>query len=168
MKCPQCGSPHVKQIDGGINERLNVKVCQCQKCEHQFNLTALEEALENLLPSKGFEESIINFDHYQEFTDEVADYPTEKGKVPMYPALGLAGEAGEVCDNIKKIHRDDGGTLTEARRQKLRGELGDTLWYLARIAIHAGFSLSDIASYNINKLRDRKARGKIHGDGDER
>ena len=165
MKCPQCGSPHVKQIDGGINERLNVKVCQCQKCEYHFNYSPLEEALEALLPIEG---SITNFDHYQEFTDEVADYPTEKGKVPMYPALGLAGEAGEVCDNIKKIHRDDGGTLTEARRQKLRGELGDTLWYLARIAIHAGFSLSDIASYNINRLRDRNARGKIHGDGDER
>ncbi len=48
-----------------------------------------------------------------------------------YIMLGLVGEAGEVCDVLKKSIRDDGGELTPARRDHLIEELGDVCWYLA-------------------------------------
>lgn len=85
-----------------------------------------------------------------------------------YSGLGLAGEAGEFCDQVKRIARDDQSTLTDERAAKLKLELGDVLWYAADAADKLGVSLDDIAGGVLQKLRDRQQRGKIHGDGDKR
>ena len=45
----------------------------------------------------------MNFQEYQARATESADYPEMKEGGLVYPALGLAGEAGEVADKIKKI-----------------------------------------------------------------
>lgn len=66
-------------------------------------------------------------------------------------ALGLAGEAGEVCDLLKKTHGH--GKPYEA--DKLKKELGDVLWYLANLATAHGFSLGDVALTNVRKLQTR-------------
>jgi NTP pyrophosphatase (non-canonical NTP hydrolase) len=79
-----------------------------------------------------------------------------------YAALGLAGEAGEVAERIKKHYRD-GASLNG-----LVKELGDVLWYLAAIASHANLTLEAVARVNIEKLASRQARGVIHGGGDNR
>jgi NTP pyrophosphatase (non-canonical NTP hydrolase) len=86
----------------------------------------------------------------------------------VYPAIGLAGEAGEVAEQVKRILRDDGGVLTEARRSKIRGELGDVLWYLAALAADCGFTLSEVANGNLEKIASCAARGVVHGEGDNR
>jgi len=86
----------------------------------------------------------------------------------MYYATGLVGEAGEVCGAIKKMFRDDLGTLTQARRDQLRSELGDVLWYLAAIATECELDLSNIACDNMQKLARRADAGTIRGDGDDR
>jgi hypothetical protein len=67
---------------------------------------------------------------YTAQTHLTAKYPgsgTEDGLT--YVSLGLIGETGEVAEHFKKALRDDGGVLTEERRMKLVGELGDVLWY---------------------------------------
>ena len=76
--------------------------------------------------------------------------------------------ADEVSGKIKKIFRDKEGIISESDREALEGELGDVLWYLAQISTELGLSLDEIAEHNIAKLLDRQARGKIHGDGDNR
>ena len=76
----------------------------------------------------------------------------------------MAGEAGEVANQVKKIIRDDGGELTTARTAKIIDELGDVLWYLAAVASDIGISLNDIAYANLYKLRQRKLADQIHGD----
>ena len=93
----------------------------------------------------------------------------EKYKI-IYPALGLGNEAGEVLGKIKKYLRgDDGdGVLTEERKDGLKGELGDVLWYLSVLANDLGLSLDDIAQHNLDKLQSRKDRGALQGDGDKR
>lgn len=87
--------------------------------------------------------------------------------IPVYPALGLSSEAGEVANKVKKIIRD-GNEQTPEKRQQLLDELGDVLWYLANLAGDLGFTLEQVANRNIEKLADRTERGTIHGSGDDR
>ena len=47
----------------------------------------------------------MNFDDYQKKSRETAIYP-DKDNNYIYPTLGLAGEAGEFANKIKKISRD--------------------------------------------------------------
>lgn len=101
----------------------------------------------------------MDFDQYQDKTGETAVYPEDSAV--NYLALGLNGEAGEVAEKIKKSIRDD-------KELELEKELGDVLWYLARLADELGYDLSEVAETNLDKLLDRQERGKIHGDGDNR
>ena len=82
--------------------------------------------------------------------------------------LGLAGEAGEAADKVKKILRDKGGYASEEDRTELVKELGDVLWYIANVARYLDVDLSDIAKGNIDKLESRRKRNKLHGEGDNR
>ncbi len=111
----------------------------------------------------------LTFEKYQKLAGRTAQYPgREEARVAPYPALGLAGEAGEVCEQVKKMIRDDGGRLTDTRRQALRKELGDVLWYVAAVCAELNLEMSDVAAANIEKLADRAERGVIGGDGDDR
>lgn len=85
-----------------------------------------------------------------------------------YYALGVAGEAGEVAEKVKKFLRDDNGELTEERRAAIKKELGDVMWYVAVLADKLGYSLEEVAQANIDKLSKRYDEGKLTGDGDDR
>lgn len=108
---------------------------------------------------------------YQDWTRRTATYP-EAGKGSLecviYTALGLAGEAGEYTNKIKKILRDTGGKMNGNVKYDLAKELGDVLWYVARCANELGYSLHDIANWNVKKLEDRMSRDAIKGSGDNR
>jgi len=86
-----------------------------------------------------------------------------------YYGLGLAGEAGEAVDFIKKIYRPGPSpyglpVLSDAEKHKLVLELGDTLWYLTRIASLLGVTIGEIAQANIEKLTERRAqKGAVTG-----
>ena len=108
-----------------------------------------------------------HFDLYQDAAESTAIYP-DKGDNIYYPALGLAGEAGEVCEKIKKIMRDQKGFITQENEDELVRELGDVLWYVANLANEINRNLSEIAEVNLQKLEDRKNRGKLQGSGDNR
>jgi len=109
----------------------------------------------------------MTFDEYQHESRKTAIYPAiEKGFV--YPVLGLASEAGELSNKVKKIFRDDGGIISETKRQDIEKELGDVLWYAAQIATEFEFSLDEIAQANLDKLFSRMERNTLHGDGDNR
>ena len=86
----------------------------------------------------------------------------------VYPTLGLVNEAGEFAGKIKKIFRDKGGTISEADREALKGELGDVLWYLTQICTNLGLTLEEVGEANLDKLFSRLERGKISGEGDHR
>ena len=103
---------------------------------------------------------------YQRVSRRTAGYPREAWLA--YPALGLAGEAGEVAEHAKKAIRDDGATVTDERREAIAKELGDVLWYVAQLATELDLDLEEIATGNLEKLRSRQRRGVLHGSGDER
>lgn len=76
----------------------------------------------------------------------------------LYPVLGLAGEAGEVANKVKKVIRDDDGYVSIEARDAILDELGDVLWYAARVAVELGSSLTEVAQMNVTKLRIRRAQ----------
>ena len=109
----------------------------------------------------------MTFDEYQKESQKTARYPVV-GAPFIYPTLGLVGEAGEVAEKIKKIMRDNGGVVDDARKTEVMKEMGDVLWYLAQLAVTLDMSLEDIAINNLEKLKLRLKRDVIHGDGDNR
>jgi NTP pyrophosphatase (non-canonical NTP hydrolase) len=107
----------------------------------------------------------MTLNEYQKKAAKAAFY--EKDDV-IYLALGITGEAGEVADHIKKMLRDDNGKLTKKRKEALVKELGDVLWYVAKMAGRLDVDLNDVAKINLKKIADRVERGKQHGSGDNR
>ncbi len=87
--------------------------------------------------------------------------------IGMYNALALNGEAGELAEKIKKAARD-GVADAEAHGEAVAKEIGDCLWYISQLARDFGYTLEEIAALNLKKLRDREARGKLGGSGDDR
>ena len=108
----------------------------------------------------------MELSEYQQLSRRTAAYP--RAAWLAYPALGLAGEAGEVAEHAKKAIRDDGGTVGDERRAAMAKELGDVLWYVAQIATELGLDLEDVARANLEKLSSRQRRGVLSGSGDER
>lgn len=109
----------------------------------------------------------MTFEEYQKESGTTALYP-DRGKNFVYPTLGLAGEAGEVAEKVKKIIRDEGGKISKEKQEEIKKELGDVLWYVAQLATELNLSLDDVAKTNIEKLFSRKARGVLSGSGDNR
>ncbi len=112
----------------------------------------------------------MNLNDYQKEAISFAIYPKSKEwDLPLYPALGLAGEAGEVAEKIKKLMRDtDAKILTEDQKREIAKELGDVLWYVANLAADIDYDLEEIAGMNIEKLQSRKERNALKGSGDNR
>jgi len=110
----------------------------------------------------------MDLSEYQKKALKTARYP-KKYKV-IYAAMGLGNEAGEVMGKIKKWLRGDDGDegMSIERKKALKDELGDVLWYLAILANDLDLDLDDIAKTNIGKLKSRKERGVLKGDGDKR
>lgn len=80
--------------------------------------------------------------------------------------LGLAGEAGECADLVKKHCYQDARPIHDA----LIDELGDVLWYVAETAGALGVSLEEVAVWNVEKLKKRYPEGfeaerSLHREG---
>jgi NTP pyrophosphatase (non-canonical NTP hydrolase) len=99
---------------------------------------------------------IIFLDQYQEAALRTAGSArNDKIEALNVTGLGVAGEAGEVADMVKK-HLFHKHPLDELKFEK---ELGDVLWYEALGAHAIKRKLSDVATTNIKKLIDRYPDG---------
>lgn len=75
--------------------------------------------------------------------------------------LGIAGEAGEFADMMKKHHFHG----VDADRDKVLKELGDVLYYVTIAGYEHGFDLEQIAVANNRKLAARYPEGFVRGGG---
>ena len=96
-------------------------------------------------------------DTYQQLAMRTAPTTIDDKQIAVF-GLGVAGEAGEVAEVIKK-HVGHGHELD---RDKLTKELGDVLWYVAGLAHLFDIPLSTVAQVNIAKLRKRYPEGFSH------
>ena len=114
----------------------------------------------------------MTFEEYQSLSRRTAKYTESEAAnfngLPIYPVLGLLGEAGEVAEKMKKIIRDNNGVIDDERRDLLVKELGDVLWYLSQVCTDLNLSFDEVAKTNLHKLFSRLERGVISGDGDNR
>ena len=119
----------------------------------------------------------MSANEYQKLAHSFACY----NENPTYAYAGLAEEAGEVLGKFAKFIRKHEGldphkatgweTMKEdvaKYRADITKELGDVLWMVAEIATENDLDLGGIMDQNITKLSDRKARGVIIGEGDNR
>lgn len=85
---------------------------------------------------------------------------------PMYPQVSLVIEAAEYCDLfVKPMMRGD---AVDIDQKEVISEAGDVLWNLAVSLKRQNVTLEQVAQYNIDKLTDRRSRGKIKGSGGNR
>lgn len=113
----------------------------------------------------------MNLNEFQQEAGRFAVYPgkNEEGIGGLvYCTLGLTGESGEVSEKVKKLLRDSNGIITDEIRRAIAYELSDVFWYLQQAATEIKYSLEDIGSMNIEKLRSRSQRGVMGGSGDNR
>lgn len=94
------------------------------------------------------------------------DMPKPKFSVDPYtPSSGWDG-VSSIPDAASFYPFDEGRGV--CRDRSLIAELGDVMWYLARLAAVMGVPLEDVMQENLDKLRDRQKRGKLGGSGDKR
>lgn len=103
----------------------------------------------------------MNMNEYQLEASTFATYNNMN-----YPYFALVEEVGEFCGKIAKNMRGD--RSPEETQALMKKEAGDILWNLSEICTLNGWTLEEIAQQNLEKLRSRKERDLIKGDGDER
>lgn len=92
---------------------------------------------------------------YQRAARTTALYPTSAAV--YYPAMGLVGEVGELCNKAKKIVRGD--VTFEQRLEDFKKELGDVVWYIAGVASDLGITLEEVVN---NALEDDSETGDLN------
>ena len=97
----------------------------------------------------------LTLDEYQSLAARTAGAGGAGDRRIIIAALGLAGEAGEFANMVKKMTAHG----HEISPETLADELGDILWYAAEAASAIGLSLGDIAQTNVDKLRKRYPEG---------
>lgn len=106
----------------------------------------------------------MNFDEYQAAANRTAAEGSSDLRLAI-SGMGVAAEAGEVCDILKKWL----GHGHQRDLDKLKSEAGDVLWYVADICSQVGLSMDDVADYNVNvKLAKRYKDGFSHKASRER
>ena len=89
----------------------------------------------------------------------------------MYCALGIGGEGGEVLEEFKKALRTSSiddlyANMSFDKKQDIAYELGDLLYFIARMAVLIDYSFDDIAGMNLDKITIRQnAKDKPSGTG---
>lgn len=140
-KCRKCGS--VDLTIRNVGEHTGLYCCKCGAWQKW--LSKDEIRANSMHPSMSSRE-------YQRLAMRTA---TDKCRNVLNAALGLAGEAGEVADEIKKSsfqgHPWDPVRIIE--------ELGDVLWYVTLMADIFGVKLEKVMELNIEKLKKRYPDG---------
>ena len=97
----------------------------------------------------------LTLNQYQELAARTSGAGKEGERRQIIAALGLAGEAGEFANMIKKLTAH-GHAIS---KETLAEELGDVLWYVAEAATACGLTLDEIGKMNVAKLKARYPDG---------
>ena len=146
-------------VSGDIPETI-----ECPTCGTICSYTTKERIEEK-------RENNMNFNEYQRECKKTDVGTSAQDCIKpgwLYYVLGIAGESGELMEKIKKLFRDKNGIVDFEFKEAIIKEMGDIQWYMARLADWFEIDFESVFITNIEKLQSRKARNKIHGEGDNR
>jgi len=117
-----------------------------------------------------------------EYQDRAMTTCMETCRNESYMMLNLVSEVGELASKMAKAVRNGKAVIvgnhfvtecgyeamTEQEIHDLKAEAGDCIWQLAGLCSVMGWSLEEVCRENLAKLADRKQRGVIAGNGDNR
>ena len=86
--------------------------------------------------------------------------PTHQSWLPIF--------AGRIAERAKKAYRDNGGEFTVEAKDEIAAMVSHIVVSIESLGIRMGYSLEKIMEINLQKLRDRKKRQALQGDGDNR
>lgn len=99
---------------------------------------------------------------FKEYWKAVGKFKKVLPNPHVYSALALAGEAGEVANEMKKVLRASERCFwTYPQRERLLDEMGDVLWYLASLSEDLDSDLDEVAIRNCDKLRERHGEQSV-------
>ncbi len=93
----------------------------------------------------------MNIDEYQLYALKSVAHPKGSEKSLAHRSLGLAGEAGIIANQVKRIIRDRDGIASEEDIAYLKERLGDIMYYAAVLAESFDLKLSDVLEANKQK-----------------
>lgn len=112
--------------------------------------------VQKLLSSDG--DASLGLDDYQQFT-RATDKNERSGIEGLdFALLGLFGETGSLLSELKKKQRDKDAYVSY--QDSIIEEFGDTLWYFANTALHAGINLSVLAQRATSSLGNWSYKGQ--------
>ncbi len=91
----------------------------------------------------------MNEEEYRDFVMSMASDETLEDPI-LAAALGLAGEAGEVADTVKKTRFHGHPVLAH----EMLNELGDLYFYFTLELWAMGYSLQEVIDENVRKLNE--------------
>lgn len=95
---------------------------------------------------------------------EVGEFSGKLAKAIRRNEVAIGGDSPANKNRLTVVFPDD----ILALDQELQKEAGDILWQFAGVCTVMGWSLDDVGMGNLDKLADRKERGVIDGEGDNR
>ena len=98
--------------------------------------------------------SILMLDEYQKLAARTINPYMSTKDQELHSLHGMVGEIGELHSLYQKYCQ--GHDLDSYHAKK---ELGDLLWFIAEYCTTMGWSMSDVAQMNIDKLRARYPEG---------
>lgn len=104
---------------------------------------------------------------FLKFAQTTAVYP-KIGNNWQYTMIGLTGEVGKLANLLKKAIRDDGGVISNERKEKCISELSDIGWYFVMLCYELGINPNAVLEYGVNKLTNRVKTNTIHDTGDRK
>lgn len=106
----------------------------------------------------GVEAIVGGMRDFQSLTVATAGYSRPQSFGWLFPILGLSGAVGVVQNVLKRTLKDLGGVMTSEVQAKVKQELGDALWHLARVAAECDLDLGEIAVEDIERRSKRQHR----------
>jgi NTP pyrophosphatase (non-canonical NTP hydrolase) len=113
------------------------------------------DIMEKLVYKLEHQQKQMKMNQYQDLTARTAPHFDDITEEITAWTMGIAGESGEVADFVKKCvwHNHPWN------HEKLAYELGDLLFYIARLSNVIGYSLDEVAVMNQRKLYERYPNG---------